>query len=76
MKNRLLLGFILIGLIGIGAGVYLCWNQPKDFKTSQKLWLSSRPFPTKISLDAYLKGNEARKNQDLETAVQSYLKVL
>ena len=73
------IGIFLIVCLLIGAfGVFHFKKsvQLTPLIKTEDLWISHRPLPKDIALDAYLSANVARSDQDLERATKAYLRVL
>ena len=76
MKKRIWIYPIICLIFGGCLWAYFSRSTPKPQFDLSDLWVSSRPLPEKIAIDAYLSGNSARGVQDLLRAVQSYKRVL
>ena len=77
MKKRTLI-YPILGLVA-GALIltgYLKTSLQLPDPKKEDLWFSKRPLPEKIAMNAYLSGNIARANQDLDKAVTAYADVL
>lgn len=77
MKKRIcFVGCLLIGILVSGIIYTQKTIQLPPLIKTEKLWISARPLPDQIAMDAYLMGNVARSEHDLEQAIKAYLRVL
>ena len=76
MKKRLWIYPVLCLFGGLILACYIKHPISLPPKEQGQLWKSKRPLPDKIALNAYLRGNIARGNHDLDQAVQAYTRVL